>query len=133
MFICLSCACVLLFPLVSLSLLYGFATSLLFLRVAMSSAGGLPLPFNVAEANRGSWTSNASLYRFVWAVKRYCLSSSVLQAVPGRAALAMWLGGMDLRDFGEGESPCAPSGDERMLGRIVLSVKSGWTPKEVLL
>ena len=66
-------------------------------------------------------------------MKRYCLSSSVLQAVPGRAALAALLGGLDLRDFGEGESPDAPSGDERMLDCIVLSVKSGWTPREVLL
>ena len=101
----------------------------------MSSAGGLPLPAHVAKADRGSWTSGAPLYSFVWAAKRCCLSSSVLQAVPDRAALAMWLGGMYLRDFGEGQSPGAPSGDERMLDSIVLSVKSGWTytPKEVLL
>ncbi len=45
----------------------------------------------------------------------------------------MWLDGMDLRDFGEGGSPGAPSCDERMMDWIVLSVKSGWTLKEVML
>ena len=99
----------------------------------MSPAGGLPPPDHVAEADRGSLTSSASLYRFVWAVKRCCLSSSVLRAVLGRATLAVWLGGLDLRDFREGESPDAPSNDERMLDWIVLSVKNGWTPKEVML
>ena len=100
----------------------------------MSSAEGLPrLPVHVAEVDRGSWPSISSLYRFVWAVKRCCLSSSVFQSVSGRYALAMWLGGLDLRDFGEGESLNAPIGDERMLGWIVLSVKSIWTPTEVLL
>ena len=61
------------------------------------------------------------------------MSSSVLQAVPGWAALAVWLGILDLCDFGEGDSPDVPSADKRMLVWIVLSVKSGWTPREVLL
>ena len=30
-------------------------------------------------------------------------------------------------------SPGAPNGDERMLDYIVLLVRSGWSPKEVLL
>ncbi len=81
----------------------------------MSSVGGLPLVALVFKSGRGSWTSIASLYTFVWAVKRRCLSSSVLHAIPGRAALAMWLGGMDLRDFEEGGSLSAPIGDEIML------------------
>ena len=78
------------------------------------------MPVHVAEADRGSWTSIASLYIFARAVKRCYLSSSVLRAVPGRASLAEWLGGLDPRDFGEGQSPDAPSGDERMLDWIVL-------------
>ncbi len=49
---------------------------------------------------RGSWTSSASLYRFVWAVKRCCLSPSILQAAPRWAALAMWLDEMVFREFG---------------------------------
>ena len=81
----------------------------------MSPAGGLPLPVQVTEADRVSWTSNASLYGFVWAVKRCCMSSSVLHDVHGRAALAVWLGGLLLRGFGEGESPDAPNANERML------------------
>ena len=53
--------------------------------------------------------------------------------VPGHVALAVWLGKLDLLDLGEGESPDTPSADEIMLAWIVLSVKSGWTPGEVLL
>ena len=53
--------------------------------------------------------------------------------VPGRAALAVWLGKLDLCDLGEGDSPDVPGADERMMNWIVLSVKSGWTPGEVLL
>ena len=66
-------------------------------------------------------------------MKRCCLSSSVLHAVPSRAALAMWLGGLALRGFGVGGCPIAPSADERMPDCVVSSVKSGWTPREVLL
>ncbi len=32
-----------------------------------------------------------------------------------------------------GESPDAPSADERMMDWIVSSVMSGWTPREVML
>jgi hypothetical protein len=45
----------------------------------------------------------------------------------------MWISGLDLREFIESGSPGAPTGDERMLDWIVLSVRSGWTPKEFLL
>ena len=103
----------------------------------MSTAGGLPLPVPAAEVDRGSWTSCVSLYRFVWAVRRCCLSSCVLQAVSGRAALATWVSGLELREFRVGaealESPDAPSADERMMDWIVASVKSGWITREVLL
>jgi len=81
----------------------------------MSPAGCLPLPVHGAEVYQGSLTCIASLYKFVWAVNRCCLSSSVLHAVLGRAVLAVWLGGLDLHDFGEIESPDAPSGDEKMM------------------
>ena len=47
------------------------------------------------------------------------MSSSVLRVVLGRAAMAIWLGGLELREFGVGlesvESPGAFSADERML------------------
>ena len=102
----------------------------------MATAGGL-LPVPVAEAELGSSTANASLNRFVWAARRCFLSSSVLQVVPGRAALAVWVVGLELREFRVGvegvESPDAPSVDERMLDWIVASVKSGWTTGEVLI
>jgi hypothetical protein len=58
----------------------------------MSSAEDPSLPVHAAEDVRGSWTSCALLHRFAWAVKRCGLSSSALQAVLGRAALAVWLG-----------------------------------------
>ena len=83
----------------------------------MATAGSL-LPVPVAEVDRGSWTANVSLYRLVWAVRRCCLSSSVVQAVLGRVALAIWVGGLELREFRVGaealESHDAPSVDERM-------------------
>ena len=66
-------------------------------------------------------------------MKRSCLSYSALHAVHGRPALALWIHGLNLRDFREDGSPSALSGDERMLEWIVLSVRSGWTPREVLL
>ena len=133
LFECLSCACVLLLSQVSLSIFRGFSTSWPLFIVVTSSAGGLPLPVLGFEAGRGSWASSNSLYRFVWAMKRSCLSHSALQADPGRAALALWIGGLDLRDFREGGSLGAPNGDERTLDWIVVSVRSGWTPMEFLL
>ena len=81
----------------------------------MSFVGDLPLQALDSEAGPGSWSSSASMYRFVWAVKRRCLSYSALHAVLGRAALAMWIGGLDFRDFREGASLGTPIGDERML------------------
>ena len=35
--------------------------------------------------------------------------------------------------MGEGDSPDVPNADERIPDWVVLSVKSGWTPKEVFL
>ena len=65
------------------------------------------------------------------------MSSPVLHAVRGRAALAIRVGGLKLREFRVGaealESPDAPNADKRMLDWIVASVKSGWTAREVLL
>jgi hypothetical protein len=103
----------------------------------MTTAGGLLLPVHVAEVDRESWTSSVTLYRFVCPVRRCCLSSSALRAVLGRATLAIWLGGLKLREFGVGseslESPGSFIDDKRILGWIVTSVKRGWTPREVLL
>ena len=90
----------------------------------MGSAGGFLLPDLVSDVGHGSWTSSAALYRFVWAVKRHCLLETVLHAVLGRAALASWIGGMDLRDFRESRSRVANIDDERLLD-IVVSVRRG--------
>ena len=100
--------------------------------MAMGLAGDCPLPVLVSEVGLGCWTASAALYRFVWAVKRMCLSKIVLHAVPGRAALALWISGLDLHDFRESGSCVASRDDEGMLDWIVLSVRRGWTPKEVL-
>ena len=98
----------------------------------MSSEGDCPFTHQVTE-DPGSWSSSVALYRFVWAVRRGCLSRTVLHAVPGRAALALWIVGLDLRDFTESESNVGSPGDDGMLDWIVVSVRRGWTPKEVLL
>ena len=98
----------------------------------MGSASDCPLPVLVSEVGHGSWSSSAALYRFVSALKRQCLSIAILQAVPGRAALASWISGLDLPDFRESGSCVASRDDEGMLDWIGLSVRRGWTPKEVL-
>ena len=98
----------------------------------MGSTGGCPVPDLVSDVGPGSWMSSAALYRFDWAVKRQRLSETALHAVLGRAALALWLSGLDLPDFGESGSCVASPGDEGMLDWIVLSVRRGWTPREVL-
>ena len=81
----------------------------------MASAGESPLPHLIAEDDPGSWSSSVALYRLVWVVKRDCLSHSALHAVHGRAALALWIGGLELRDFKENGSSVASPGDEGML------------------
>jgi hypothetical protein len=98
----------------------------------MSSAGDCPLPPLITVDGPGSWSSSAALYRFVWVVKRDCMSQTALHAVPDRAALALWIVGLDLRDFTESGSRVGSPGDEGMLDWIVVSVRRGWTPKEVL-
>ena len=100
--------------------------------MAMGSACDCPLPVLVSEVGHGSWSSSAALYRFVWVVKRQCLPKVVLQAVHGRATLASWISGLDLPDFRESGSCVASRDDEGMLDWIVLSVRRGWTPREVL-
>ena len=99
----------------------------------MSSAGESSLPHLFVEDDPGSWLSSAALYGFVWAVKRDCLSPSALHAVPGRAALALWIGGLELRDFKENGFRVASPGDEGMLDWILLYVSRSGTPKEVLM
>ncbi len=99
----------------------------------MSSAGDCPLPHLITEDGPGSWSSSAALYRFVSAVKRGCLSETALYAVLGRAALALRIVGLDLRDFMESGSNVGSPGDEGMLDWIVVSVRRGWTPREVLM
>jgi len=66
-------------------------------------------------------------------LKRRGLFSSVLHAVFNREALAVWSGKLDLRIWGEGDSPDVPSADDGMLDWIVFLVESDWTPREVLL
>ena len=100
--------------------------------MALASTGECPLPALISEIGPGSWSSNAALYRFVWVVKRQCLSKSALHAVHGRAALALWISELDLRDFRVSGSRVASNDNEGMLGWIVMSVRRGWTPKEVL-
>ena len=81
----------------------------------MSSAGDCPLPHHITDDGHGSWSSSAALYRFVWVVKRGCLSRAALYAVPGRAALALWIVGLDLRGCMESGSIVCSPGDEGML------------------
>jgi hypothetical protein len=54
-----------------------------------------------------------------------CLTEAALLAVLGRAALALWIGGLELSEFGESGSCEFSLGDEGVLDGIVLSVRSG--------
>jgi hypothetical protein len=101
------------------------------LRVAMSSAGDCHLPHLITEDGPGAWSSSATLYRFVWVVKRGCMSQTALHAILGRAALVLWIVGLDLRDFKESGSKVGSPGEEGMLDWIVVSIRRGWTHKEV--
>jgi len=83
--------------------------------VAMASAGDRPFLVLGKKVGPGSWASSASLYRFVWVAERRCMSQSALHAVPGRAALALWISGLDLRDFRESGPRVASSDGEGML------------------
>jgi len=99
----------------------------------MSSEEDPSLPVHATEDVRGSCTSCATLHKFAWALRRCSLPSSTLRAVPGRATLAVWLGKLDLRNWGEEVSPGILGVDEGLLDLIVLSVESGCTPREVLV
>ena len=103
-------------------------------RLAMLSSDGLPLHAPVAAEQLGSWTSSVSLYGFVWAVKHSCLSPASLNASldPGRAALSVWVLGLNIRDFGGSGPPGSLRSDEEFLDWIVMSVRRGWTPRRVL-
>ena len=61
------------------------------------------------------------------------LSSSVLEVVPCRAALAVWLGKLYLYNSGEEVPPGVLSTDEGMLVWIVYSVANGSSLMEVLM
>ena len=99
----------------SSSLDCGFATFVICFGVAMTSVGDLPLPTPVQEVGPESWSSSAALCRLVWAIKRHYLSPAAPRAARGRAALALWISGLYLRDFREIGPPGASSDDEGML------------------
>ena len=117
----------------SLFSLYGLSFLRSSLGVSMSSATVPSLPDPAPEDARGSWASCGALRRFTWAVRRCGLSSSVLHAVPRRSALAVWLCNLDLWSWVEEVPPGVLNADDGMLDWIVSSVKSGNTPKEVLV
>ena len=100
-----------------------------FLGVAMSSAVVPSLPDPALEGARGSWTSCATLHISTWAARRWGLSSSLLEAVPGCSALAIWLCNLDLFSWVV-DPPGVLSAEDGMLDWIVSSVESGSTPKE---
>ena len=93
--------------------------------MAMGSSGDCPLPVPIVEVGPGSLTSSTALYRFVWVARRLCLFEAALHVVPGRAALALWIGGLEISEFGESGFCVTTSGDERMLDWIMLSVRHG--------
>ena len=107
--------------------LCGLFFSMSSLGVAMSSTVVPPLPDFAPKDAMGSWTSCAALHRFTWAVRRWGLSSSILEAVPGRSSLAVWLCNLGLCSWVV-DPPGVLSADDGIMNWIVFSVESGSTP-----
>ena len=91
------------------------------------------LPRGAGSGPRVPWISSIALYRFVWAVQLGDGIGSDPRLECCRAALAVWIRKLEMSVNGsEGESP-ASSADEAMLDWLVVSVRSGWIPMEVLV
>ena len=59
-----------------------------------------------------------------------CLLPPSSKAVPGRAALVAWLGKLDLRNWGERDSPDVPRGN---VGLDCIAIGERLDPRELLL
>jgi len=85
------------------------------------------------DGRRVAWTSSVALTRFVWAVKYGDSVGDGPRVSCSRAALAVWIRKLKLVDPRGVDVPTSPSADEAMLDWLVTSVRSGWTPREVLV
>ena len=80
-----------------------------------------------------AWTSSVALMRFVWAVQYGVGVGDVPRVTCSRAALAVWIRKLKVMDPRGVDVPTSPNADEAMLDRLVTFVRSGWTPREVLV
>ena len=74
-----------------------------------------------------------SLARFVWAVQHGVVVGDGLRGSCSRAVLAVWIRKLHVASPRGDEVPSSPSVDEAMLDGLVISVRCGWTPREVLI
>ena len=90
------------------------------------------LPCVAGSCPRCPWTSSISLHRFVWALHLDAGLGSSPRLECRRAALAVWLHKLDISVNGSESGAPASSPDEEMLDWLVVSVRSGWTPRAVM-
>ena len=97
------------------------------------SSNYVDLPLVAGSGPRVTWAYSIALSRFVWAVQLGAGVGSGPRVECCRAALAVWIRKLDISASGsEGGAP-ASSAAEAMLDWLVVFVRSGWTPKEVML
>jgi len=94
------------------------------------------VPFDLSAepwtGRRGSWTSSVSLTRSVWAVQHGDVVEDGSRVSFSRAALAVWIRKLSVASPRGDEVSSSPKADEAMLDWLVISVRCGWTPREVL-
>ncbi len=96
-----------------------------------SDSGGLPR--GAGSGPRVPWTSSITLSRFVWAVQLGASIGSGPRLECYHAALAVFIRKLDVSANGSESGAPASSADEAMLDWLVVCVRSGLTPREVLV
>ncbi len=97
------------------------------------SSDYVDLPHGAGSGPRVPWTSSIALSRFVWAVHLGSGVCSGPRLECSRAALSVWKRKMDISANECETGAPAPRADEALLDCLVVSVRRGWTPMEVLV
>ena len=85
------------------------------------------------DGRRVAWTCAVALTRFVWAVQYGAGVGDAPRVSCSRATLAVWIRKPKAVVPRGVDGPTSPSADESMLDWLVIFVRFGWTPREVLV